>query len=91
MIGATHEALFERAVGAANGPNTSAVFAGHEPATTAPPVCLGTPGGGKDGVQVNVPNTSNLPVAAIEPEYLLGVEDDALVASRGGTRAARAR
>ena len=39
---------------------------------------------GKDGVQVNITNTSNLPVEAIEMEYPLRVEDYALIADSGG-------
>ena len=39
---------------------------------------------GKDGVQVHITNTSNLPVEAIEMEYPLRVEEYALVADSGG-------
>ena len=39
---------------------------------------------GKDGVQVNVTNTSNLPVEAIELEYPLLVEEYGLVPDSGG-------
>ena len=39
---------------------------------------------GKDGVQVHITNTSNLPVEAIEIEYPLRVEEYALVEDTGG-------
>ncbi|MDN3718175.1 hydantoinase B/oxoprolinase family protein [Roseibium salinum] len=39
---------------------------------------------GKDGVQVHITNTSNLPVEAIEMEYPLRVEEYALVEDSGG-------
>jgi N-methylhydantoinase B len=39
---------------------------------------------GKDGVQVHITNTSNLPVEAIEMEYPLRVEEYALVPDTGG-------
>lgn len=85
--------LPERAIGAANGANTSMVFAGVHPENNLPYVYLETLGGGmgarsdrdgKDGVQVHVTNTSNLPVEAIEMEYPLRVEEYALVTNSGG-------
>ncbi len=39
---------------------------------------------GKDGVQVHITNTSNLPVEAIETEYPLLVEEYSLVPDSGG-------
>ena len=39
---------------------------------------------GKDGVQVHITNTSNLPVEAIEQEYPLRVEEYSLVEDSGG-------
>jgi len=78
---------------AANGANTSMVFAGIDPRRGAPYVYLETLGGGmggrsdrdgKDGVQVHITNTSNLPVEAIEMEYPLRVEEYALVEDSGG-------
>lgn len=93
VIGALAEALPDRAVAAANGSNTSAVFAGTDPRTGRQYVYLETLGGGmgaratrdgKDGVQVNITNTSNLPVEAIEQEYPLRVEGYALVEDSGG-------
>lgn len=93
VIGALAEALPDRVVGAANGANTSAVFAGTDPRTGRQYVYLETLGGGmggratfdgKDGVQVHITNTSNLPVEAIEQEYPLRVEGYELVADSGG-------
>src|SRR6185295_16973922 len=70
VIGALAPVLPARAIGAANGANTSIVFAGVDPRTAMPYVYLETLGGGmgaragadgKDGVQVHITNTSNLP------------------------------
>jgi N-methylhydantoinase B len=69
------------------------VFAGEDPETGEPYIYLETLGGGmggrndrdgKDGVQVHITNTSNLPVEAIEMEYPLRVEEYALVEDSGG-------
>ncbi len=93
LIGALAEALPEAAVGAANGANTTAVFFGIDPETERPYVYLETLGGGfggratkdgKDGVQVHITNTSNLPVEAIEMEYPLLVESYGLIEDSGG-------
>ncbi|MER8524455.1 hydantoinase B/oxoprolinase family protein [Mesorhizobium sp. M1076] len=93
VLGAIGPVLPEQAVGAANGANTSMVFAGEDPETGKPYVYLETLGGGmgarsdrdgKDGVQVHITNTSNLPVEAIEMEYPLRVEEYSLVENSGG-------
>jgi N-methylhydantoinase B len=93
VIGALADVLPLQAIGAANGANTSMVFAGVDPRSGAPYVYLETLGGGmgarndrdgKDGVQVHITNTSNLPVEAIEMEYPLRVEEYALVTDSGG-------
>ncbi|MCP3469033.1 hydantoinase B/oxoprolinase family protein [Bradyrhizobium sp. CCGUVB1N3] len=93
VLGALANVLPERAIGCANGANTSMVFAGTNPQTGQPYVYLETLGGGmgarndrdgKDGVQVHITNTSNLPVEAIEMEYPLRVEEYGLVADSGG-------
>lgn len=93
VLGAFADALPERVVGAANGANTSAVFAGTDPRSGKAYVYLETLGGGmgaratkdgKDGVQVHITNTANLPVEAIELEYPLRVEEYALVRDSGG-------
>jgi N-methylhydantoinase B len=86
-------ALPEKAVGAANGANTTAVFFGQDPRSGRSYLYLETLGGGfggrahkdgKDGVQVHITNTSNLPVEAIEMEYPLLVESYGLIEDSGG-------
>ena len=93
IIGALADALPEAAVGASNGANTTAVFSGIDPNTGAGYLYLETLGGGfggrndrdgKDGVQVHITNTSNLPVEAIEMEYPLLVESYGFVEDSGG-------
>ena len=93
MIGALAPAIPEAAVGAANGANTTAVFFGHDPRYGRDYVYLETLGGGfggrftkdgKDGVQVHITNTSNLPVELIEMEYPLLVESYGFVPDSGG-------
>lgn len=93
VFGALAAQLPERVVAGTNGANTSAVFAGIDPRTQQLYVYLETLGGGmgaratfdgKDGVQVNITNTSNLPVEAIELEYPLRVEEYALIEDTGG-------
>ena len=93
IIRALADAIPGLVVGAANGANTTAVFAGSDPRTGRPYVYLETLGGGfggratkdgKDGVQVHITNTSNLPVEAIESEYPLVVESYSLVEDTGG-------
>ena len=92
-VGALAKALPDAAVGAANGANTTAVFAGNHPKTGRGYVYLETLGGGfggrndrdgKDGVQVHITNTSNLPVEAIEMEYPLRVVSYGLIPDSGG-------
>ena len=93
VLGAFREALPDRIIGAANGANTTAVFAGTDPRSGNGYLYLETLGGGmggrvtkdgKDGVQVGITNTSNLPVEAIEQEYPLRVEEYSLVEDSGG-------
>lgn len=93
VLGALARALPDRAVAAANGANTTAVFAGTDPRTGNGYLYLETLGGGlggrpthdgKDGVQAHITNTSNLPVEAIEMEYPLLVEEYNLVEDSGG-------
>ena len=93
VIGALAPAIPEAAVGAANGANTTAVFFGHDPRYGRDYVYLETLGGGfggrftkdgKDGVQVHITNTSNLPVESIEMEYPLRVESYGFVPDSGG-------
>lgn len=98
VFGALAPALPEQSLGASNGANTTLVFSGKDPRTGNDYVYLETLGGGmgaraskdgKDGVQVNMTNTSNLPVEAIELEYPLLVEEYGLVENSGGTGAFR--
>ena len=93
VFGAFINVLPEKVTGAANGANTSAVFSGVNPLNGNRYVYLETLGGGmggrytkdgKDGVQVNITNTSNLPIEAIEMEYPLRVEEYSLVENSGG-------
>ena len=93
VLGAFIDILPKQITGAANGANTSAVFAGINPNNGKRYVYLETLGGGmggryskdgKDGVQVHLTNTSNLPVEAIEMEYPLRVEEYSFVENSGG-------
>lgn len=93
VLGALASVVPEKVIGAANGANTSAVFTGTDPRTGQIYVYLETLGGGmgaratrdgKDGVQVHITNTSNLPVEAIELEYPLRVEEYSLIPDTGG-------
>ncbi len=93
VFGALAQQIPDKVIAAANGANTSAVFAGMDPRTGRQYVYLETLGGGmgarathdgKDGVQVNITNTSNLPVEAIELEYPLRVEEYSLIEDTGG-------
>ncbi len=93
IIGALSAAVPEAAVAAANGANTTAVFSGTDPRSGETYVYLETLGGGfggraakdgKDGVQVHITNTSNLPIEAIELEYPLMVRSYGFVENSGG-------
>lgn len=93
IIGAFAEAIPERAVGASNGANTTAVFSGKDPRSGRDYLYFETLGGGfggrndrdgKDGVQVHITNTSNLPIEAIETEYPLRVVSYGFVEDSGG-------
>ena len=93
VFGALAPALPEQSLGASNGANSTLVFSGTDPRSGSAYVYLETLGGGmgaratkdgKDGVQVNMTNTSNLPVEAIELEYPLLVEEYGLVEDSGG-------
>ena len=93
VLGAFSKALPGKVIGAANGANTTAVFSGVDPRNGKGYLYLETLGGGmgaratkdgKDGVQVHITNTSNLPVEAIEQEYPLRVEEYSLIEDSGG-------
>ncbi|MDJ1009239.1 MAG: hydantoinase B/oxoprolinase family protein [Paracoccaceae bacterium] len=98
VIGCLAPCLPHRAVGASNGADTTAVFSGTDPRNGRSYVYVETLGGGvggradrdgKDGVQANLTNTSNLPVEAIELVYPLRVEEYALVPDSGGAGRSR--
>lgn len=93
VFGALAPVTRAASLGASNGANSTLVFSGRDPRSGQPYVYLETLGGGmgaratkdgKDGVQVNMTNTSNLPVEAIELEYPLMVEEYGLVEDSGG-------
>ena len=92
VLGALAEAVPDRVVAASNGANGCATFSGTGPDGRYY-VYLETIGGGaggrayrdgNDGIQVNVTNTSNLPIEALENEYPLLVERYELVEDSGG-------
>lgn len=93
VLGALAQAIPDKVIAAANGANTTAVFSGVDPRNGKPYLYFETIGGGmgaratkdgKDGVQVGITNTSNLPVESIEQEYPLRVEEYGFVAESGG-------
>ena len=93
ILEAVKDVVPHLAVAHSNGSNTAAIFAGTDPRSGRDYVYLETIGGGfggratkdgKDGVQVHITNTSNLPVEAIEREYPLIVERYELVADSAG-------
>ncbi len=93
VLGALAQAVPDNVIAAANGSNTTAVFSGVDPRTGKPYLYFETLGGGmgaratkdgKDGVQVGITNTSNLPVESIEQEYPLRVEEYGFVEDSGG-------
>jgi N-methylhydantoinase B len=93
ILGALAKAIPDRVVAAANGANTTAVFTGIRPDNGERYIYLETLGGGfgaryskdgKDGVQVHITNTSNLPVEVIETEYPLFVESYGFAEDTGG-------
>jgi N-methylhydantoinase B len=93
IVGALKDTVPELACGASNGSNTAAIFTGTDPRSDREYLYLETLGGGfggratkdgKDGVQVHITNTSNLPIEAIEVEYPLLVEAYELVVDSAG-------
>ena len=91
LIGALAPALPDRAVGAGNGAEYHCRVHGHRFATGERYIYFETLGGGfggrsthdgKDGVQVHITNTSNLPIEAIEMDYPLRVLDMGLCQTR---------
>ncbi|NKB53571.1 MAG: hydantoinase B/oxoprolinase family protein [Rhizobiaceae bacterium] len=93
VFGALSKAIPERVIAAANGANTTAVFSGVDPRTDKPYLYFETLAGGmgaratkdgKDGVQVGITNTSNLPVESIEQEYPIRVVEYGFIQDSGG-------
>ena len=93
IIGALSKAIPDRVVAAANGANTTAIFTGMRPGSNERYIYMETLGGGfggratkdgKDGVQVHITNTSNLPIEVIESEYPLFIESYGFVPNSGG-------
>ena len=93
VLGALSKAIPDKVIAAANGANTTAVFSGVDPRTNKPYLYFETSGGGmgaratkdgKDGVQVGITHTSNVPVESIEQEYPLRVEEYGFVEDSGG-------
>ena len=92
ILGALSKAVPARIIAASNGANGVSAFFGAGPDGRYY-VYMETQGGGggaraykdgKDGVQVHVTNTSNLPVEALENEYPLLIERYELVPDSGG-------
>ena len=92
VFGALAEAVPDRILAASNGANGCATFSGTG-ADGRYYLYLETIGGGaggrayadgSDGIQVNVTNTSNLPIEALENEYPLLVERYELIEDSGG-------
>jgi N-methylhydantoinase B len=92
VMGALSHAIPERVLAAGNGANTTVSFAGTGPDGRYY-VYMETIGGGAgarsytdgtDGVQVNVTNTSNLPIEALEREYPILIERYELAPDSGG-------
>ena len=92
VLWALSKAVPERVIAASNGANGVSAFFGAGPDGRYY-VYMETIGGGggarsykdgKDGVQVHVTNTSNLPVEALENEYPLLIERYELVPTSGG-------
>ena len=90
IMGALSRAVPDRVTAASNGATTAVIFAGTQPVSGKDFVYVEALGGGmgaraaKDGVQVHITNTSNLPVEALETEYPLRVLRYELVRDTGG-------
>ena len=92
VLGALSKAIPDKVIAAANAAGLTMIFLG-SPKTNKPYLYFETIGGGmgaratkdgKDGVQVGITNTSNLPVESIEQEYPLRVEEYGFVENSGG-------
>jgi N-methylhydantoinase B len=93
IMGAFSKVLPEKVTAASNGATTAVIFGGTKALSGKDFVYVEALGGGmgsrkekdgQDGVQVNITNTSNLPIEAMEMEYPLRVLSYGLVADSGG-------
>jgi N-methylhydantoinase B len=93
ILGALSQVIPERIVTASNGATTAIIFGGTKTLSGRDFVLVEAMGGGmgarsskdgKDGVQVHITNTSNLPIEAMEMEYPLRVLYYGLVPDSGG-------
>ncbi|MFO7979916.1 MAG: hydantoinase B/oxoprolinase family protein [Candidatus Aminicenantes bacterium] len=93
IMGAFSKVLPEKVIAASNGATTAIIFGGTKALSGKDFVYVEALGGGmgsrkekdgQDGVQVNITNTSNLPIEAMEMEYPLRVLSYGLVPDSGG-------
>jgi N-methylhydantoinase B len=93
IFGALYKAIPERVIAASNGATTAIIFGGTKTLSGRDFVLVEAMGGGMgarkckdgmDGAQVNITNTSNLPIEAMEMEYPLRVLRYGLVPDSGG-------
>jgi N-methylhydantoinase B len=93
IMGAFSQIMPEKVIAASNGATTAVIFGGTKALSGMDFVYVEALGGGmgsrkekdgQDGVQVNITNTSNLPIEAMEIEYPLRVLKYELVSDSGG-------
>lgn len=93
IMGALAQAAPDRVTAASNGATTAIIFAGTKKLSGSDFIYVEALGGGMgarftkdgmDGVQVNITNTSNLPVEALEMEYPLRILRYELIPDSGG-------
>ncbi len=93
IFGALYQIIPERVIAASNGATTAIIFGGTKALSGRDFVFVEAMGGGMgarkckdgmDGAQVNITNTSNLPIEAMEMEYPLRVLNYGLVPDSGG-------
>jgi len=93
IMGALSQVVPEKVIAASNGATTAIIFGGTKALSGEDFVYVEALGGGmgsrkekdgQDGVQVNITNTSNLPIEALEMEYPLRILKYELVADSGG-------
>jgi len=93
IFGALYQVIADRVIAASNGATTAIIFGGTKTLSGRDFVFVEAMGGGMgarkykdgmDGTQVNITNTSNLPIEAMEMEYPLQVLRYGLVPDSGG-------